>query len=204
MVISHVDQDHSGGFYSFRPNFDSATLISGTPRLLRKRFNLDQPIQPCHDLSPWRWDGVDFQFLPFPRKGPIIALMDDTNNRSCVLKIQGKHSVLLSGDIEAERENWLVSVDPEYLKSDLLVAPHHGSSSSSTADFIDKILPKTVIFTVGKNNRWNFPKPEVISRYKLIQSDMYRTDKHGAVTFYSGSNDFRIESERLRHPRFWH
>jgi competence protein ComEC len=153
---------------------------------------------------PWRWDGVDFQFLAFPKEGPAIALMDDTNNRSCVLKIQGKHSVLLTGDIEAERENWLVSVNPEYLKSDLLVAPHHGSSSSSTVDFIDKVLPKAVIFTVGKNNRWNFPKPEVISRYKAIQSGIFRTDKHGAVTFYSGSNNFLIESERIRHPRFWH
>ena len=204
MVISHVDQDHSGGFYTFRSNFDSATLISGTPRQLRKRFNLDQPVQPCHEVSPWRWDGVDFQFLAFPKKGPTIALMDDTNNRSCVLKIQGKHSVLLTGDIEAERENWLVSVDPKYLKSDLLVAPHHGSSSSSTADFINKVLPEAVIFTVGNNNRWNFPKPEVISRYKATQSDIYRTDKHGAVTFYSGSNNFLIESERIRHPRFWH
>ncbi|MFT4607938.1 MAG: competence protein ComEC, partial [Chitinophagales bacterium] len=132
MVISHVDQDHSGGFYTFRSNFDSATLISGTPRQLRKRFELDQLIQSCHGVSPWRWDGVDFQFLDFPKKGPMIALMGDTNNRSCVLKIQGKHSALLTGDIEAEREDWLVNIDPDYLKSDLLVAPHHGSSTSST------------------------------------------------------------------------
>jgi competence protein ComEC len=204
MVISHVDQDHSGGFYTFRSKFDSDTLISGTPRQLRKKFKLDQLIQSCHEVSPWRWDGVDFQFLNFPKKGPIIAHMDDTNNRSCVLKIQGNHSVLLTGDIEAERENWLVSIYPEHLKSDLLVAPHHGSSTSSTTDFIDKVLPKAVIFTVGKDNRWNFPKPEVVSRYKAIESEIYRTDQHGAVTFYSGSKNFLIESERIRHPRFWH
>ncbi len=204
MVISHVDQDHSGGFYTFRSNFDSATLISGTPRQIRQRFNLDQLVQPCHGRSPWRWDGVDFQFLAFPQKGPNVALMDDTNNRSCVLKIEGKHAVLLTGDIEAEREDWLVSIDPDRLKADLLVAPHHGSLTSSTTGFIDQVSPKAVIFTVGKDNRWNFPKPEVVTRYKAINSEIYRTDKHGAVSFYSDSDNFRIESQRRRHPRLWH
>jgi competence protein ComEC len=204
MVISHVDQDHSGGFQTFKYNFNSATLVSGTPRQLQKRFNLDQLIQSCHDMPPWRWDGVDFEFLAFPQKNEVIALMDDTNNRSCVLKIQGKHSVLLTGDIEAQRENWLVSIDPDSLKADLLVAPHHGSSTSSTIGFINQVSPEAVIFTVGKDNRWNFPKPEVIARYKAIESQIYRTDRHGAVSFYSDSNNFRIESQRKRHPRLWH
>jgi competence protein ComEC len=204
MVISHVDQDHSGGFQTFKYNFDSATLVSGTPRQLQKRFNLDQLIQSCHDLPPWRWDGVDFEFLAFPQKNEVIALMDDTNNRSCVLKIQGKHSVLLTGDIEAQREDWLVSIDPDSLKADLLVAPHHGSSTSSTIGFINQVSPEAVIFTVGKDNRWNFPKPDVIARYKAIKSQIYRTDRHGAVSFYSDSNNFRIESQRKRHPRLWH
>lgn len=204
MVISHVDQDHSGGFQTFKSDFDSATLISGTPRQLQKRFNLEQLIQPCHAISPWRWDGVDFQFLAFPEKDNIIALMDDTNNRSCVLKIQGNHTVLLAGDIEAQRETWLVSIDPDLLKADLLVAPHHGSSTSSTAAFIDHVSPTAVVFTVGKDNRWNFPKPEVIARYNAIKSQIYRTDRDGAVSFYSDSNNFRLESQRRRHPRLWH
>ncbi|MFT4607419.1 MAG: competence protein ComEC [Chitinophagales bacterium] len=204
MVISHVDQDHSGGFHTFKSDFDSAALVSGTPRQLQKRFNLDQRIQPCHSMSPWRWDGVDFQFLAFPKKDNIVALMDDTNNRSCVLKIQSKHAVLLAGDIEAEREDWLVSIDPDRLKADLLVAPHHGSSTSSTSRFIDQVSPNYVIFTVGKDNRWNFPKPEVVARYQTIMSQIYRTDQDGAVTFFSDSNQYRIESQRTRHPRFWH
>lgn len=204
MVISHVDQDHSGGFQTFKPNLISATLVSGTPKQLQKRFKLNNPVQSCHDIQPWRWDGVDFQFLPFPKESGIIALMDDTNNRSCVLKIQGRHSTLLAGDIEAAREDWLVNIDPNHLKADLLVAPHHGSLTSSTTAFIDEVLPRAVIFTVGKDNRWNFPKPEVIARYSAINAEIYRTDMHGAVNLYSHSNNFQIESQRLRHPRFWH
>lgn len=204
MVISHVDQDHSGGFHTFKSVFDSSTLISGTPRQLQKRFKLSLPIQSCHNRSPWRWDGIDFQFLAFPKTHKTIELMDDTNNRSCVLKIQGEHSVLLAGDIEAHRETWLVSTDPDNLKADLLVAPHHGSSTSSTTAFIDQVSPKAVIFTVGKYNRWNFPKPEVVARYQAIDTEIYRTDVNGAVSLYSEVNSFRLESQRTRHPRMWH
>jgi len=204
MIISHVDQDHSGGFHTFKSNFNSATLISGTPKQVQERFNLDLPIQSCHGMQPWRWDGVDFEFLPLPKKESVISLMNDTNNHSCVLKIQGYHTLLLTGDIEAERESWLVSMDPHHLKADLIVAPHHGSSTSSTNDFIHQVLPKAVIFTVGKNNRWNFPKPKVLERYRAIKSQIYRTDLDGAVTFQSDSNDFLIESQRRRYPRLWH
>jgi len=204
MIISHVDQDHSGGFHTFKSDYNAETLISGTPDQVQKRFNLDQPLRACHGVKPWRWDGVDFEFLAFPVKESIISLMDDTNNRSCVLKIQGTHTVLLTGDIEAERESWLVSTNSHRLKSDVIVAPHHGSSTSSTSNFIRQVLPKAVIFTVGKDNRWNFPKPKVLERYKAIETRIYRTDSDGAVSFYSDSNDFVIESQRRRHPRFWH
>ena len=204
MIISHVDQDHSGGFHTFKSDFNPATLLSGTPKKIQKRFNLDQPIQTCHGMLPWRWDGVDFEFLAFPKKDSVISSMDDTNNRSCVLKIQGVHSVLLSGDIEAERESWLVSMHPRRLKADLLVAPHHGSSTSSINDFVNQVSPQAVIFTVGKDNRWSFPKSEVLDRYKAVKGQIYRTDSDGAVIFYSNSNDFRLESQRRRHPRLWH
>ncbi len=93
---------------------------------------------------------------------------------------------------------------PRRLKADLLVAPHHGSSTSSINDFVNQVSPQAVIFTVGKDNRWRFPKSEVLDRYKAVKSQIYRTDSDGAVTFYSNSNDFRLESQRRRHPRLWH
>jgi len=204
MVISHVDQDHSGGFQTFKSDFNDATLTSGTPRLLRQRFNLEKLVQPCHSKNAWRWDGVDFQFLSFPSKSETMKLMEDTNNQSCVLKIEGKHDVLLTGDIEAEREGWLVSTHPDSLKADVLVAPHHGSLTSSTVNFVDQVSPMVVIFTVGNNNRWNFPKPEIIARYEAIGSQIYQTNSHGAVVFTSNSKGFRIVSQRKRYPRLWH
>ena len=200
MVISHVDQDHSGGFQTFKSDYDPSRLISGTPHKLQKRFNLTSPIRSCHDITTWRWDGVEFEFLSLPKTNT----MPDSNNHSCVLRIQGLHSVLLAGDIESERESWLVEANPGQLKSDLLVAPHHGSLTSSTASFVDSVLPEAVIFTVGKDNRWGFPKPQILERYLAIDSDIYRTDLHGAVTVYSDSAGLRVESQRQRRPRLWH
>ena len=200
MVISHVDQDHSGGFQTFKTNYDPSRLVSGTPIKLRKRFNLGSPIRSCHDITAWQWDGVKFEFLPLPK----INAMVDSNNRSCVLKVQGLHTVLLTGDIEAERENWLVKTNPHQLKANLLVAPHHGSLTSSTIEFIESVSPKAVIFTVGNDNRWGFPKLEVVERYQVIGSEIYRSDYHGAVTVYSGTSGLRVESQRQRSPKLWY
>lgn len=200
MVISHVDQDHSGGFRTFQLDYDPSRLMSGTPNKLKERLNLDSAIQSCHDITAWHWDGVGFEFLPLPK----TSTMTDSNNRSCVLKIQGLDSVLLAGDIESKRENQLVESNPDRLKSDLLVVPHHGSLTSSSANFVRSVLPKAVIFTVGKNNRWGFPKPEIIDRYESIDSRIYRTDLHGAVSVYSDSTGFRVESLRQHRPRLWY
>lgn len=200
MVISHVDQDHSGGFITFKSDYDRSRLISGTPDELQKRYNLEPPIRSCHGIAGWLWDGVEFEFLPLPKTSD----MNDSNNRSCVLKIQGLHSILLAGDIESEREGWLVRSNPDRLKADLLVAPHHGSLTSSTPDFIGSVLPRAVVFTVGKYNRWGFPKPQVIDRYQAINSQIYRTDLHGAISVYSDLEGFRVESLRERKPGLWH
>ena len=57
---------------------------------------------------------------------------------------------------------------------------------------------------VGKNNRWNFPKSEIIARYKEIGSQIFQTDWHDSVVLYNNLKRFRIENQRKRHPRLWH
>jgi competence protein ComEC len=200
MIISHVDQDHSGGFQTFKLDYDPSRLISGTPDEIQRKFKLESAIRSCHDQAPWRWDGVQFEFLPLADADNLV----DSNNRSCVLKIQGHHSTLLAGDIEAERENWLVKSNTGRLKADVLVVPHHGSLTSSTLAFVESVRPSVAIFTVGKDNRWGFPKSAVVARYRAIASQIYRTDVHGAVSFTSTMDRFRVESQRQRRPRLWH
>lgn len=199
MIISHADQDHSGGFYSFVDDVDPARLLSGTPSEVGELFEFESEVRDCHDYPAWRWDGVDFEFFT----NDDLLTDESRNNRSCVLKVSGYHSVLLSGDIEAEQERRLINAYGLKLKSDVLVAPHHGSLTSSTEAFVNQVLPKITVFTLGRNNRWGFPKKAVTDRYKKTGRTVYRSDHHGAVTIHSHAEGMSIDSYRQGRNRLW-
>ena len=148
----------------------------------------------------WRWDGVDFEFLSVPGTNSFTSL----NNRSCVLRISGFHNTLLAGDIESEQESRLLTSLPDSLPATVLLAPHHGSTTSSTLKFLQAVDPDFSIFTVGKGNRWNFPKQEVLEVYEDIGSGVLRTDQQGAITIYSNAQGIRIETYRSKRNRLWY
>lgn len=200
MIISHVDQDHSGGFNSYLEKYDPARLISGTPDEIVKRFGLPSPILSCHLYPSWHWDGVSFEFI----SPPATVRLKSSNNRSCVLKVSGNHSSLLSGDIEAEQELRLLNTIPHKLEATVLLAPHHGSTTSSTQEFLKIVKPEVSVFTVGKNNRWGFPKTRVLDAYRQIGSRIYRTDQHGAITIRSNANGLNVSSYRKHRFKLWY
>jgi len=200
MIISHVDRDHSGGFVSFLNEVQAGQLLSGTRSEVQQRFRLDFDFRSCHDYPAWRWDGVEFEFLSSLQSDSTQS----TNNRSCVLKITGHQTSLLSGDIEADQESRLVSRYGDALAADMLVVPHHGSLTSSTVEFVKKVSPRVVVFTVGRNNRWGFPREEIVARYKTLESQIYRTDQHGAVSFISTMGGLHRQSYRQSRQRLWH
>ena len=93
----------------------------------------------------------------------------------------GDTSFLFTGDIEKEAEYALLSKGDE-LKSTILKVPHHGSLTSSTVEFLNKVRPGKAVFSVGYNNRFGFPKEAVLKRYEYLGTDIYRTDRDGAIT----------------------
>ncbi len=200
MIISHVDRDHSGGFHSFKYDYDTARLVSGTPKEVRETFDLQAPVRSCHAYPSWRWDGVDFEFLTLPGTDAFIS----RNNRSCVLKISGFQDALLAGDIESEQELRLVNNWPDSISANILLAPHHGSTTSSTPGFVRRVKPDLALISVGKGNRWGFPKPRVLSVYRSVGSEVLRTDQVGAITVYSEKNGIRLVKHRKRYPKLWY
>ncbi len=199
LVISHVDQDHSGGLHSFRDLYQPSSLLSGTPEELKARFELQHSVRSCHDYPEWRWDGVDFSFLVAGQSKADSG----SNNRSCVLRVNGDHRVLIPGDIETVKESELLSKYGAALHADVLVAPHHGSSTSSSQPFLDRVRPDHVVFTLSRNNRWGFPTNEVVSRYKTIGSRRYRSDKDGAIRLRSSGGDLQVKTMRKPARRIW-
>ncbi|RKZ99706.1 MAG: DNA internalization-related competence protein ComEC/Rec2 [Gammaproteobacteria bacterium] len=172
LVVSHGDNDHSGGAIPLGNVIPVTQILSSTPQLLPNAKH-------CHAGQSWQWDGVTFTMLH-----PEINDHGSENNLSCVLKISTAiGSVLLSGDIESEAEQLLMNRSGKNLKSTLLVVPHHGSKTSSSRAFINATLAELVLFPVGYRNRYHFPASTVIERYQKYNSTLFTTAEHGAIEF---------------------
>jgi len=113
---------------------------------------------------------------------------------------------LLPGDIEKDAERYLLTHQRDKLNANIVVAPHHGSRTSSTKGLVDNINPNYVIYTVGYRNRYGFPKEQVAKRYQDIGAQAYRSDDSGALHFVlDGDGDIAEPRQyRLEQRRFWH
>jgi competence protein ComEC len=193
LIVSHGDDDHAGGVRSVLKAFPQLPVVTSAHR----RF---PAAAACVAGKHWQWDGVYFRML-----NPAVAEGDGSdNNRSCVLKIDAAGgSALLTGDIEAVAERRLVEHDARLLRSDILIAPHHGSATSSTAEFIQAVAPRYVLFPVGYRNRWHFPRPAVAARYRAAGAKLFGTAACGAITFHVAVAVAFAGAWRTDHRHFW-
>ena len=180
LIISHGDNDHIGGADSLLAAYPVASLLSGVPAKLP-----DTGAEKCRSGDQWRWDGVTFLILH-----PDSASSSTGNDASCVLRIElpGERRVLLTGDIEAPSEYALLQNQPDFLSANVLVAPHHGSTTSSSADFVKAVNPAIVLFPAGYQNRYKFPKRVVVERYTAMGAETYTTGESGAITVRLGAS----------------
>ena len=204
LVVSHSDVDHAGGARTLLEGVTVAQVHSSLPgshpvvRAARRH-------RRCDAGQEWHWDGVRFELLgPTPQSYQEAGLK--ANARSCVLRVSalGK-AMLLAADIEAAQELQLLQTSPGRLRADVLLAPHHGSGTSSTAAFLAAVEPTFGIFQVGYRNRYRHPKKEVYERYGSLGIRRLRTDESGAVTLHFGQTldvgEFRSERRRYWHGR---
>lgn len=202
MVVSHSDADHAGGALAVLQGRDVGWLASS----LHQHHPLAQAARrhvPCAAGQHWRWDGVDFAFL----HPPAASYHDVTlkpNARSCVLKISvGARAVILAGDIEAAQEAQLLAGPPGSLRADVLLAPHHGSATSSTEAFLRAVAPSVALFQVGYRNRYHHPQAQVWARYGALEIRSLRTDQSGAITVSVGDT-ITWQGYRDAHARYWY
>jgi competence protein ComEC len=204
IVISHGDTDHTGGapalLQELRVGWLASSLQNTHPVARAAARHLH-----CAAGQRWEWDGIRFEMLhPAPASYADTGLK--TNARSCVLRISGKgtgRAVLLAGDIEAAQETALLAAAPASLRADVLLAPHHGSGTSSTPAFLQAVRPSVGIFQVGYRNRYKHPKKAVYERYGTLGIERLRTDIDGALTLDAGTA-IAIERYRNAHARYWH
>jgi competence protein ComEC len=187
LVASHDDLDHAGGAVSL-------ARLMPVERHVASGRALDAlgRAQRCTRGERWTWDGVTFEWL---HPGP--GRLEKDNDRSCVLRVRaGPHSVLLTGDIERAAERALLERgDPGPV--DVLLVPHHGSRTSSTPEFIRATRPRWALVPSGHRNRWGFPKPDVVDRWRT-------SGAHVLVGSATGAIEFDVDPARpLGPPRLW-
>lgn len=195
LVQGHGDNDHIGGLLDVLDGMAVEKVLSSVPE------RIPHPnVLACEDGQSWHWDGVLFEIL-HPQKTTVLR----GNDRSCVVRIsQGRYSVLLTGDIERRAEQRLIDAYPKKLASNILIAPHHGSKTSSSAAFIGAVSPDYVLFPVGYRNRFNFPKKDIIDRYKRRGITMLDTVNSGAIEMQWDKSGLTIIHHRKELRRFWH
>jgi competence protein ComEC len=199
VMLSHRDIDHSGGIKSVLSMHPKAAFISSVEST--HDLQAIRPVQRCLAGQKWQWDGVDFAVLhpsAIDYESP-----QKSNAMSCVLRISTPHqSALLVGDIEQAQEARLVE-DLQTIKSTVLLVPHHGSKTSSSAAFLDAVQPQLAIVQAGYRNRFGHPAASVKARYNERNIKVMDTAHCGALLWSSSSpKEMRCQRESAR--RYWH
>jgi competence protein ComEC len=195
LVISHGDNDHSGGAQALLRAMPVHSLQTSVPL-----FFSSWPAEYCLAGKAWDWDGVHFAFLH-----PIVTQLDLDNDSSCVLQVttQSKR-LILPGDIEKAAERVLLANPGLDLSADLLVAPHHGSKTSGLRDFIGRVHPQYVLYAIGYRNRYHFPYPAVMATYKEFGAIQLDTVIMGAIQFEMGKKYLSPpKGYRPSHQSYW-
>ena len=199
VMLSHRDSDHSGGIKSVLSMHPTANFISS----IESAHELQgfRSVQRCVAGQTWQWDGVDFSVL-HPSASDYES-QQKSNAMSCVLRISTpRASVLLAGDIELLQEARLVA-DQKTLKSTLLLVPHHGSKTSSSAAFLDAVQPQFAVVQAGYRNRFGHPATPVIKRYNERNIKVINTAHCGAM-LWSSSLPKEARCQREIAKRYWH
>lgn len=201
LVLTHPHPDHLNGLISVARNFkvkqfwESLSPVENhfyeelqqnlAPSILKKRmFRRDSLLI----------NGTTIDIL-HPKDSRLrLPFSSNENELSMVLRLSyGRTSFLLTGDIGLEAEQDILE-NIKLIKSDILKAPHHGSFSSSSEEFLNAVNPSIIIICVGENNRFNFPNPIILQRYKEQGATLYRTDTHGAIEITSDGQKFSIKT----------
>lgn len=190
MLLSHADNDHAGGALAINAGMPVRRVISGEPQRLSDVLGAEA----CESGQSWQWNEVTFRLWQWQRAS-------SGNQLSCVLQIEAEgERLLLTGDIDVQAERALMQADFP-LASHWLLAPHHGSRTSSSQAFIDAVAAQHVLITRSRHNAFGHPHPQVLERYRAAGVEVHDTALDGALHLRLGEH--AAARALRREPRFW-
>jgi competence protein ComEC len=190
LLISHADNDHAGGALAIRRGMAVRQVVSGEAAALPALLEAER----CESGRSWQWDGVRFTTWHW-------AGATDGNQASCVLLIEAAgERLLLTGDIDSRAERALLDSGLD-LRAHWLLAPHHGSRSSSSQALLEAVAPRAALISRGQHNAFGHPHAAVVARYEALSARLYDTVEYGAVHIRLGAF---TQGQGLRErARFW-
>jgi competence protein ComEC len=185
VYVGHWDRDHSGGLQALgRQHKHIAVSSWWLPNEARPHLEQNVParaqLERCQTTKWQSFGQFEIRHMALWEQGMR------GNNASCVLQVEWQgQRVLITGDIEKKAEHLLVQIYGDSLQSDILIAPHHGSRTSSSERFLYRVAPRSVIISAGYQNRFSHPHAQVIERYWRHGIQWYNTALHGQVRIKS-------------------
>jgi competence protein ComEC len=205
LVVSHPDIDHAGGALSVLRALPVERLWTSIPPPHRLLGGAG-PVVRCEAGQRLELGDLVLDVL-HPDAALYTQAHASTNARSCVvLATLGAHRVLLTGDVPARQEKQLLAraaAAGHDLRVALLVAPHHGSHSSSSPELIAATAPRWVSMQLGYRNHFGHPHAEVVARYRAAGAAIERSDQQGAVQWRFAATGTTVERWRVDHARYW-
>ena len=201
VILSHLDQDHSGAFPAIQDAF-AITQVQSNQRSEKLPFR--QNFSYCYQGQSWSYHNLNIKILS-PTQDELNFVEHQQNEQSCVvylqfLNAQPYQNFLIMGDAGWETEFKLLQQYPD-LKVDVLVLGHHGSKNSSAYDFLKVLKPKLAIASAGFNNRYAHPSQEVQKRLQALDIPLLNTTYTGAVSFLFEHG--KVEVKQQRQQRKW-
>jgi competence protein ComEC len=191
VIVSHGDLDHAGGLEALRTRYPGSRYLASTRTGVAGTGRCDTGLA-------WTAGDVHFRAL---HPSPWLPYLG--NLSSCVLSVRSSlHSILLPGDIDRVVEARLVSAGLR--EHQVLVAPHHGSGTSSSEPFVQAVRPSVVLIGAGADNRFGFPHPAVMERYRRAGAQVASVSDCGALRVrLEAGEPPRVASARRRRPGPW-
>ncbi len=196
VIGTHPHEDHIGGMDDIINNFEIDNYYMPDKLSTTKTFEDVLDALDAKGLS-YNVPKIDDEFKLGDATFKVIYSGDDTNDindSSIVLKMTyGDNSFLFTGDATSNVEEIILNKD---IKSDVLKVAHHGSSYSSTTEFLDKVDPKYAIISVGTNNSYNHPASITLQKLSNRDITVYRTDLDGTIIFTSDGTNLSVQTNK--------
>ncbi|OZB15769.1 MAG: DNA internalization-related competence protein ComEC/Rec2 [Marinobacter sp. 34-60-7] len=204
LVLSHADSDHAGGLDVLAPALDLRRVVSGEPLEAATAFPSSRPVEPCPS-EPVLLERLELHFWHSSETSS-----ESGNDASCVMVIKDTASgsqVWLPGDISRSVEAEMLAAREGLLSMPgdghrIVIAPHHGSKTSSSVEWVNALGPEAVIYTAGYRHRYGHPHPDVVARYHAAGSRALSTACSGELNLRFGPERVRITEARASAP-FW-